>query len=139
MSMLNWQGWAANWAGWGSEGVEAPVVARGLQPAGSPRREPRRKKLWIEPEDNGPIIEVETAAEVPKAVKAIKRQAKAIAEKAVRKREPLPELPKWVVHGDAPFADELKRKLAEIEANYAYVYQRMLMDEDDDEVIALIL
>jgi hypothetical protein len=107
-------------------------------------RKPKRV-IWIEPDDDGPVVEVESAAEVPKAAKAIKRQAKAIAKQAIRERTAIPELPKWVVHGDAPFADDLRQRIEEIRANFAYVYQLMLIEqrrrgeEDEEDVFLLTL
>lgn len=118
--------------------------------SGGGRRQ--KRAIWIEPDDDGPEIAVESAADIPKAVKAVKRQAKAIAERALANRDPIPALPQWVVHGDAPFADELRRRIREVQANFAYVYQMMLLEQrrleqeaeaeaeaDDEDVLLLML
>ena len=124
-------------------GPTYPRTGAGGVVGGGRGRKPKRV-IWVEPDDDGPVVEVESAADVPKAVKAIKRQAKAIAKAAIANREPIPELPQWVVHGEAPFAAELRRRIREIEANFAYVYQLMLIeqrrreDEDDEDVLLLI-
>jgi hypothetical protein len=125
-------------------GPTYPKTGAGGVGYGRGGKKPKRR-IWIEPEDDGPVLELETAAEVPKALKSVKRQAKAIAERAIKQREPIPELPQWVVHGDAPFADDLRQRIDEIRANFAYVYQLMLIeqrrrdDEDEEDVFLLTL
>lgn len=133
--MLNWQGWSANFLGWGATGEAPPTPPPVTQSAGGVGRK-RRIPHFVE--IDGKFYEVddhEHAVEIlNKLHEEAKKKAPAAVKKAVAERKE-PEPPKVVV---APvretvrtvnFVQRLQAQVAEQNARLAEEYKRAAVAE----------
>jgi hypothetical protein len=137
MAMLNWQGWAANFLGWGSaEPVVVPPPPSSLKPAGAPSRKPPRIVVEID----GKVYPVRSAQEAKAllAPKLAKAEAKVEAKKAPQR--PV-AVPKVEVRGAEPMGDvmALVDRFKALQAESERIYREWVeADEDDVEVLLLL-
>jgi hypothetical protein len=141
--MLNWQGWAANFLGWGSNGAATPVATT---PTGGGGRRDRRN-LWtirgktylIHDEEIHDLVRAILAEE--KANKPAKPSIRKLAKKvraAVKdvpvEKPTFPDMPAF----DALWADLVKaQQHAQAEQLRKIAYE-MDIERDDEEVFALL-
>jgi len=155
MAMLNWQGWAANFLGWGSEGSATPEpTTQSGAGGGSSRR--RRRKQFLEVE--GKYYEVASQREAEAILARLRNKAQKTAQTAVRKAQQerkgsyapaktaLPAAPHIALRepdfGDV-WAQQLQAKIDAANAAIADIYRRAIeewqrQEEEDDDVATLL-
>jgi hypothetical protein len=130
--MLNWRGWAANFLGWGSEGVDAPVV---VAPAGSGVRNRPRPRVYVEIDDQ--LFPVSSEAEAVKLLAKAKQTAKEVV-KQVKADPKLPKVEIPIV--TAKGSERLEKIASEAQTYIAQQYKKArAIQEDDDDIEVLLL